>query len=124
MAIVVEVELGPIGDEVPGTGAPEAKSAAEMSPCVDGTPPPRSMKRDRSFISKAWMSSGLPWDSEEASLLVSHSPECVCPGRAAVCGWECTKVGWTEGTFAVTGWSPTEEEGGEERGWEGAEGTS
>lgn len=66
---VVEVEQGPTGDEVPAAVAPEASSAAEMSAWVDGAPPPRSMKRDRSFLSKAWMSSGLPWDSEEASLL-------------------------------------------------------
>lgn len=109
---VLEVEQGPIGDEVPATEAPEAGSAAKMSPWVDGTPPPRSMKRDRSFFSRAWMSSGLPWDSVNASHLASHSPQCVCvcPGRAAVCGWEWTKVGWTEGTLVVTGWSPTAEE--------------
>lgn len=50
---VVEVEHGPIGDEVPATGAPETGSAAELSPWVEGTPPPRSIKRDRSFISRA-----------------------------------------------------------------------
>lgn len=72
--------------------------------------------------------------------LASHSPQCmcVCPGRAAVCGWECTRVGWTEGTLVVTGWSPTAEteeavvaveeeevvveEGGV--GWEAADGVS
>lgn len=68
---VLEVEQGPIGDEeVPAAGAPaEAGSAAKMSPWVDGTPPPRSMKRERSFFSRAWMSSGLPWDSVNASHL-------------------------------------------------------
>lgn len=66
---VLEVEQGPIGDEVPATEAPEAGSAANMSPWVDGTAPPRSMKRDRSFFSRAWMSSGLPWDSVNASHL-------------------------------------------------------
>lgn len=73
------------------------------------------------------MSSGLPWDSEEASHLASHSPQCVCvcPGRAAVCGCEWTKVGWTEGTFVVTGRSPTAgEEEGAGAGWEAAEGAS
>lgn len=65
---VVEVELGPFGDEVPATGTPEAGSAARMSPWVEGTPPPRSMKRDRNFFSRAWMSSGLPWDSDASHL--------------------------------------------------------
>lgn len=125
---VLEVEQGPIGDEVPATEAPEAGSAAKMSPWVGG---PRSMKRERSFFSKAWMSSGLTWDS---SHLASHSPQCVCvcPGRAAVCGWEWTKVGWTEGTLVVTGWSPTAAAAAEEdaaaegggEGWEAVEGTS
>lgn len=47
-----------------------------------------------------------------ASHLASHSPQCVCvcPGRAAVWGWEWTNVGWTEGTLVVTGWSPTAED--------------
>lgn len=63
---VVEVEQGPTGDEVPATAA---GSAATMSPWVEGTPPPRSMKRERSFISRAWMSSGLHCDSEECSHL-------------------------------------------------------
>lgn len=126
MTDVLEVEQVPSGDEVPAAEAPAARSAAEMSPWVEGTPPPRSMKRDRSFFSRAWMSSGLPWDS--ASHLASHSPQCVCvwPGRAAICGWEWTKVGWTEGTLVVTGWSPTVEEevegGGDE--WGPAEGAS
>lgn len=148
---VPEVEQGPIGDEVPAAEAPEAGSAAKMSPWAGGTPPPRSMKRERSFFSRAWMSSGFPWDSVEASHLrkisldvlqevvlhqiliintaesfnkntsdtphlASHSPQCVCvcPGRAAVWGWEWTKVGWTEGTLVVTGWSPTVEEEEEE----------
>lgn len=114
---VLEVGQGPIGDEVPAAWAPDAGSAAERSPPVADPPPPMSMKRERSFISRAWMSSGLPWDSLNASHLASHSPQCVCvcPGSAAVCGWEWTKVGWTEGTLVVTGWSPTmeeEEEGG------------
>ncbi len=65
----LEVEQGPIGDEVPAAEAPEAGSAAKTSPWLDGTPPPRSMKRDRSFFSRAWMSSGLPWDSADASHL-------------------------------------------------------
>ncbi|TNN45514.1 hypothetical protein EYF80_044298 [Liparis tanakae] len=77
----VEVEQGPFGDEVPATWAPEAGSAAETSPWEDGTPPPRSMKRDRSFFSRAWMSSG----------------------RAAACGWEWTAVGWTDGAPVVPG---------------------
>ncbi len=66
---VLEVEAGPNGDEVPAAEAPEAGSAAKMSPWVGGTPPPRSIKRERSFFSKAWISSGLPWDSVDASLL-------------------------------------------------------
>lgn len=70
---VLEVEQEPIGDEVPATEAPEASSAAEMSPWVGGTPPPRSMKRERSFFSKAWMSSGLPCDSVDASHLRKRS---------------------------------------------------
>lgn len=49
---VVEVEEGPIGDEVPATEDPEAGSAAERSPWAEGTPPPRSMKRERSFLSR------------------------------------------------------------------------
>lgn len=49
---VVEVEPVPPGDEVPVTAAPEAGSIAK-SPCVDGTPAPRSMKRERSFLSRA-----------------------------------------------------------------------
>lgn len=69
MTDVVEVGLGPNGDEVPATEAPEARSAAEISPWLDGATPPRSMKRDRSFLSRAWMSSGLVRDSEEASHL-------------------------------------------------------
>lgn len=87
---VVEVELGPNGDAVPATEPTEVGSAAKMSPWVDGTPPPKSMKRDRSFISRAWMSSTLPCDSVDASDLASHSPQfvCVCPARVAVCGWE------------------------------------
>lgn len=53
MTDVMVVEQGPIGDEVPGTEGPEAGSPARMSPWVDGTPPPRSMKRERSFLSRA-----------------------------------------------------------------------
>ena len=74
---VVEVEQGPIGDEVPPTDAPEVGSAASRSPWGDDTPPPRSMKRDRSFFSRTWMSSGLPWDSVDASHLkkdISENP--------------------------------------------------
>lgn len=62
---VPEVEQGPFGDDVPGTGAPEAGSAAKVSPWG----PPRSMKRERSFFSRAWMSSGLPCESVNASHL-------------------------------------------------------
>lgn len=51
VAEVKEVEQGPIGDDVPPTAAREAGSPA--SPCVDVTTPPRSMKRDRSFLSRA-----------------------------------------------------------------------
>lgn len=65
---VLEVEQGPIGDEVPAAEPPDAGSA-KMSPWVGGTPPPRSIKRDRSFFSRAWMSSGLPWDSVDPSHL-------------------------------------------------------
>lgn len=50
----------PFGDDVPPTETPGASSAS-LWPC--DTPPPRSMKRERSFISRAWMSSGLPCDS-------------------------------------------------------------
>lgn len=70
---VLEVEQVPIGDEVPAAEAPAARSAAEASPGAEGTPPPRSMKRERSFFSRTWMSSGLPWDS--ASHLASQSPQ-------------------------------------------------
>lgn len=67
VAEVVEVGPAPIGEEVTATEAPEVGSEGKISPCVDGTPPPRSIKRERSFLSRAWMSSGLPTDSEEAS---------------------------------------------------------
>lgn len=63
---VLEVEQVPSGDDVPAT---EAGSAAKISPCVGGTPPPRSMKRERSFFSRAWISSGLPCNSEVTSHL-------------------------------------------------------
>lgn len=66
---VLEVEQVPNGDEVPAAVAAEAGSVAETSPCVGGTPPPRSMKRDRSFFSRAWISSGLPCSSEVPSHL-------------------------------------------------------
>lgn len=66
---VLEVEQVPSGDDVPATVATEAGSAAKISPCVGGTPPPRSMKRDRSFFSRAWISSGLPCNSEVTSHL-------------------------------------------------------
>lgn len=56
----------PFGDDVPPTETPGTSSA---SPWACGTPPPRSMKSERSFISRAWMSSGLPWDSADASHL-------------------------------------------------------
>ena len=69
VTVVVEVEPCPTGDEVPTTEAPEAGSPARMSPWVEGTPPPRSMKRDRSFFSRACISSGFPWDSADASHL-------------------------------------------------------
>lgn len=62
------------------------------------------------------------------SHLASHSPQCVCvcPGRAAVWGWEWTSVGWTEGTLVVTDWSPTAEDVEEAGGvrWELGEGAS
>lgn len=73
---MLEVEQGPIGDEVPAAEVPEAGSAGKMSPWEGGTPPPRSMKRDRSFFSRAWMSSGLPWDSVDVSLLRNDMDEC------------------------------------------------
>lgn len=66
---VLEVEQVPSGDEVPATVAAEAGSVAKTSPCVGGTPAPRSMKRDRSFFSRAWISSGLPCNSEVTSHL-------------------------------------------------------
>lgn len=113
----------PFGDDVPPAEAPGASS---VSPWGWGTAPPRSMKSERSFISRAWMSSGLPCDSVDASHLLSHSPQwaCVCPGSAAVCGCEWTNVGCTEGTLAVTGWRPTAEqdEGGEEEEGRGGPG--
>lgn len=56
----------PFGDDVPPTDTPGTSSP---SPWLCDTPPPRSMKSDRSFISSAWMSSGLPCDSAEASHL-------------------------------------------------------
>lgn len=56
----------PFGDDVPPTETPGANST---SPGLCGTPPPRSMKSERSFISRAWMSSSLPWDSEDSSHL-------------------------------------------------------
>lgn len=75
---VLEVEQGPMGDEVPAAAeAPEAASAARASPWAGGTAPPRSMKRDRSFFSRAWMSSGLPWDSADASHLRGSSKQCL-----------------------------------------------
>lgn len=66
---VLEVEQVPSGDEVPAAVATEAGSVAKTSPCVGGTPPPRSIKRDRSFFSRAWISSGLPCSSEVTSHL-------------------------------------------------------
>lgn len=50
---VLDVEQVPNGDEVPAAVATEAGSVAKTSPCAGGTPPPRSMKRDRSFFSRA-----------------------------------------------------------------------
>lgn len=50
---VVEVAHEPIGEEVPAAEAPEARSAATLSPWAEGTAPPRSIKRERSFISRA-----------------------------------------------------------------------
>lgn len=67
---VLEVEQVPNGDEVPAAVATGAGSVAKISPCVGGTPPPRSMKRDRSFFSRAWISSGLPCSSEVISHLI------------------------------------------------------
>lgn len=69
---VLEVEQVPNGDEVPAAVATEANSAAKTSPGVGGTPPPRSMKRDRNFFSRAWISSGLPCKSEVTSHLDKH----------------------------------------------------
>lgn len=66
---MTEDEEAPMEDEVPAPEAPEVRSAVKMSPWVDGTPTPRSMKRDRSFLSRAWISSGFPKESEEASHL-------------------------------------------------------
>lgn len=66
MTDAVEVQPGPTGDEVPATAT---RSPAMTSPWLLGAPPPRSMKRDRSFFSRAWMSSGLHCDSEDASHL-------------------------------------------------------
>lgn len=66
---VLEEEQVPNGDDVPAAVATEAGSVAKTSPCAGGTPPPRSMKRDRSFFSRAWMSSGLPCSSEATSHL-------------------------------------------------------
>lgn len=63
---VLEVEQVPNGDEVPAAVATEAGSVVKTSPCVGG---PRSMKRDRSFFSRAWISSGLPCSSEVTSHL-------------------------------------------------------
>lgn len=62
-------EPGPIGDEVPATEVPETRSAARVSPWLEGTAPPRSINKDRSFISRAWMSSGFPCESADTSLL-------------------------------------------------------
>lgn len=59
-----------VGEEVPGTlGA--AKGSDVTSDCAEGGPEPRSMKSDRSFLSRAWMSSTpFPCGS------LSHSTEC------------------------------------------------
>lgn len=65
----LEVEMATIGDVVPATEVPETPSVAKTSPGVEGTLPPRSIKRDRNFFSRTWMSSGLPWDSEDTSHL-------------------------------------------------------
>jgi hypothetical protein len=60
---VVEVEKGPPG------GAPAAGSPAGSSPWAAGAAPPRSLNRERSFLSSVWMSSTLPWGSTAASHL-------------------------------------------------------
>ena len=67
---VGEVEEGPTGVVVPATGAPAVGSPGRSSPWVAGGVPPRSMKRERSFLSSMWMSSTLPGDSMLASHLV------------------------------------------------------
>lgn len=89
----VPVELGvdewPVGEEVPGTPVPPAGSTEPSAWVVP--PPPRSMKRERSFLSRAWMSS-MP-------RATSHSPHWawVWLGIVAGWGWVCTRVGWTTG---------------------------
>lgn len=54
--VTAEVTPDPRGEEVP---APEGEGLkTDSSPGAEATPP-RSMKRERSFFSSAWMSSGL-----------------------------------------------------------------
>lgn len=69
---VAEVEGTPNGDEVPAAEVPGAASPAEGSPWDAGAPPPRSIKRERSFLSRVWISSSLPWDSIAASHLLRY----------------------------------------------------
>lgn len=65
----------PDGEEVPPAGAPEVASTGGGSPWGETTPPPRSMKSERSFFSRDWMSSGLLWHSVEASHLGRNAIE-------------------------------------------------
>lgn len=89
MPVELGVDEWPVGEEVPGTPVPPAGSTEPSAWVVP--PPPRSMKRERSFLSRAWMSS-MP-------RATSHSPHWawVWLGIVAGWGWVCTRVGWTTG---------------------------
>ena len=71
----VEVEKGPTGVAVvvvvpaPGGGPGEGSPAGSSPGAAAGAAPPRSLNRERSFLSRAWMSSTLPWGSPVASHL-------------------------------------------------------
>lgn len=115
---------GPTGVVVPATGAPVVGSQGGSSPWAAGAGPPRSMKRERSFLSRAWMSSTLPWDSTLASHLPSHDSSqraWLCPGGAAEQPSEVT-VRRPKGRPGVRDEDEGEREAGEdERGdWEEA----